>query len=110
MLYFIGLGLWDHKDITLRGAEALKTCSRGFLDMRVTPPPASIKCDLLRRYTSILGVDVPTLEKNFGLPITVADRDMVESGCDVILDAAADGNAAFLVVGDAFGATTHTDL
>jgi diphthine synthase len=35
---------------------------------------------------------------------------MVESDSDVILAAAASGNAAFLVVGDAFGATTHTDL
>jgi hypothetical protein len=42
--------------------------------------------------------------------LTSAIREMVESECDVILDAAAAGNAAFLVVGDAFGATTHTDL
>jgi hypothetical protein len=33
-----------------------------------------ILCHTLPMYTSILGVDVPTLEQNFGIPITVADR------------------------------------
>ena len=60
------------------------------------------------------------------LPALTSRREMVESDSDVIIDAAASGkltpyitthfplrvpgNAAFLVVGDAFGATTHTDL
>jgi diphthamide biosynthesis methyltransferase len=28
VLFLIGLGLYDHKDITLRGLEAVKTCSK----------------------------------------------------------------------------------
>lgn len=35
---------------------------------------------------------------------------MVELEADEMLNGAKDGNVAFLVVGDPFGATTHTDL
>lgn len=39
-----------------------------------------------------------------------ADRELVESGADDILADADTDDIAFLVVGDPFGATTHTDL
>jgi hypothetical protein len=38
MLYLIGLGLYDHKDITLRGLEAVKTCSKARGDKLPRPP------------------------------------------------------------------------
>jgi len=44
-----------------------------------------------------------------GKEIEVADRELVEQG-DIILNAAKDSDVAFLVVGDPFGATTHTDI
>jgi diphthine synthase len=31
MLYFIGLGLGDAKDITVKGLEIVKSCSRVYL-------------------------------------------------------------------------------
>jgi len=40
----------------------------------------------------------------------MADREMVELSSDEILKDADSLNVAFLVVGDPFGATTHTDL
>ena len=40
MLYFIGLGLGDEEDITLRGLKAVKSCEKIFLE----------------NYTSVLGV------------------------------------------------------
>ena len=40
----------------------------------------------------------------------VADREMVESNSDEILRDAQTEDVAFLVVGDPFGATTHTDI
>uniref|UniRef100_A0A453KH23 diphthine methyl ester synthase n=1 Tax=Aegilops tauschii subsp. strangulata TaxID=200361 RepID=A0A453KH23_AEGTS len=49
-------------------------------------------------------------EKMYGKEITVADREMVEERADQMLSEAADADVAFLVVGDPFGATTHTDL
>lgn len=40
----------------------------------------------------------------------LADRELVESGADEILRDAANVDVALLVVGDPFGATTHTDF
>ncbi|KAI9218655.1 diphthine synthase [Blastocladiella britannica] len=95
MLYIIGLGLGDEKDITLRGLEAIKTCERVHLEA----------------YTSILpGIDISRLEELYGKKITLAHRETVESEADSILANADKVNVAFLVVGDPFGATTHTDL
>ncbi|CAA3020441.1 probable diphthine methyl ester synthase [Olea europaea subsp. europaea] len=42
--------------------------------------------------------------------VTVADRETVEEKTDDILSEAQSSDVAFLVVGDPFGATTHTDL
>ena len=95
VLWLIGLGLADERDITLRGLDAVRGCARVYLEA----------------YTSMLpGVDVARLEALYGKDVVVADREMVESAADVILDGADTLDVAFLVVGDPFGATTHTDL
>lgn len=99
MLYLIGLGLGDEKDITLRGLEAVKKCEKVYMEA----------------YTSLLSFGLSTdglstLEKLYGKPITVADREMVEEKVDSVLSEATSFDVAFLVVGDPFGATTHTDL
>ncbi|TIB76457.1 hypothetical protein E3Q23_01835 [Wallemia mellicola] len=94
MLYVIGLGLSDEKDITVNGLEAVRKSERIYLEA----------------YTSILLVDVPKLEEFYGKSVTVADRDMVETESDAILDRASEIDVSFLVVGDPYGATTHTDL
>ncbi|KAK4103413.1 Diphthine synthase [Parathielavia hyrcaniae] len=94
MLYLVGLGLSDETDITVKGLEIVKTASRVYLEA----------------YTSILLVDQSVLESYYGRSIVVADREMVESNSDEILRDAANVDVAFLVVGDPFGATTHTDL
>jgi diphthine synthase len=94
VLYLVGLGLYDEKDITVRGLEAVKRCKRVYLEA----------------YTSILMCDTSRLEAFYGAPVTVADREMVENEADKILEGADTEDVAFLVVGDPFGATTHTDL
>lgn len=95
MLYFVGLGLGDAKDITVKGLEIVRKCSRVYLEA----------------YTSILtSTSVPDLEEFYGKKIILADRDLVESGADEILRDANFSDVAFLVVGDPFGATTHSDL
>lgn len=53
---------------------------------------------------------VTVQESFYGRPVIVADREMVESSSDEILEGADKLDIAFLVVGDPFGATTHTDL
>ncbi|RYP48121.1 hypothetical protein DL768_005918 [Monosporascus sp. mg162] len=94
MLYLVGLGLSDETDITVKGLEIVKKASRVYLEA----------------YTSILLVDQSVLESYYGRSIVVADREMVESNSDEILRDAQTEDVAFLVVGDPFGATTHTDL
>lgn len=42
-------------------------------------------------------------EAFYGKEVVVADRELVESGCDVILNPAKEERVAFLVVGDPFG-------
>ncbi|GKT61846.1 diphthine synthase [Colletotrichum tofieldiae] len=94
MLYLVGLGLSDETDITVKGLEVVKKASRVYLEA----------------YTSILLVDKVVLESYYGREIVVADREMVESNSDEILRDAQTEDVAFCVVGDPFGATTHTDL
>ncbi|KAH6635019.1 tetrapyrrole methylase [Chaetomium sp. MPI-SDFR-AT-0129] len=94
MLYLVGLGLSDETDITVKGLEVVKKASRVYLEA----------------YTSILLVDKSVLETYYGRPVIVADREMVESDSDAILHDAQNVDVAFLVVGDPFGATTHTDI
>lgn len=95
MLYLVGLGLSDVKDITVRGLEVVKGAKRVYLEA----------------YTSILmAADVSTLEQFYGREVIVADRELVESGSDQILEGADKDDVVMLVVGDPFGATTHTDL
>lgn len=50
------------------------------------------------------------LEALYGGKVEIADREMVESQSDEILKDALDKDVAFCVVGDPFGATTHSDL
>ncbi|XP_025852364.1 diphthine methyl ester synthase isoform X1 [Vulpes vulpes] len=94
MLYLIGLGLGDAKDITVKGLEIVRRCRRVYLEA----------------YTSILTVGKEVLEEFYGRKLILADREEVEQEADNILKDADISDVAFLVVGDPFGATTHSDL
>lgn len=94
MLYMIGIGLNDEKDITLRGLELVKKSKYVFLES----------------YTSRLNCNIKKLEELYEKKIILADRNIVEKNSDEILNKAKDDDVAFLVIGDIFGATTHTDL
>ncbi|CAG8606916.1 8287_t:CDS:2, partial [Ambispora gerdemannii] len=84
----------DETDITLKGLEAIKSCERVYLEA----------------YTSVLLVSKEKLETFYRRNLILADRELVETQSDEILAGADTVNVAFLVVGDPFGATTHTDL
>lgn len=90
----IGLGLSDEKDISVKGMEAVQASDKIYLEM----------------YTAILMISNEKLSEFFGKHITVADREFVESGCMQMIEEAKTMTVSFLVVGDPFCATTHTDL
>ncbi|MFH0986689.1 MAG: diphthine synthase [Candidatus Micrarchaeota archaeon] len=93
MLYLIGLGLWDEKDISLRGLEAARDCDVLYLE----------------NYTSrLVGSDKEKLEKILGKQIQSVNRAFIESG--EILNYAIKRSAGLLTAGDPMIATTHSDL
>lgn len=94
MLHIIGIGLSDETDITVKGLDIVRRVDRVYLEA----------------YTSILLVDRCVLENFYGRDVIIADREMVECDDNQILQDAKTLDVAFLVVGDPFGATTHTDL
>ena len=94
MLYFIGLGLNNEKDITINGLEAVKKCDVVYLE----------------NYTSILNCKKEDLEKFYGKKIILARRNLVESDNNEILENAKIKNVALLIAGDPLVATTHIDL
>ncbi len=94
-LLFVGLGLWDERDITLRGLEAVKSADRVFAEF----------------YTSTLGgAGVERLEKLYGKKVTVLRREEIENNPGPLLERARTGTVALLVGGDPMVATTHVDL
>jgi diphthine synthase len=96
MLVFIGLGLYDHRDMTLRGLEEAKSCDLLFME----------------EYTSFLpGAGKKELEKVIGKEIRVLGRREVEEGGEeIILRPAGDRKVGFLVPGDPLISTTHVSL
>src|SRR5437867_3947759 len=93
-LVFIGLGLFDEKDITVKGLEAAKVADFVFAEF----------------YTSSLrGTTLETLRLMVGKPIRVLSRKDLEQGSEV-LEAARHGTVALLVPGDPMAATTHVEL
>lgn len=94
-LYFIGIGLNNEKDISLRGLEAIKSSDFIYLET----------------YTSVLQCSIKDLEKLYKKKIILANRELVEKQAEqIILKNAKNKNVSFLVIGDPMCATTHTDL
>ncbi len=93
-LYFIGIGLSNEKDITLKGLEAIKLCDTIYLE----------------NYTSLLQCSPADLEKSYGKRIIIVNRTTAEQEDEKIIKEAEKKNVAFLVIGDPFSATTHAEL
>ncbi len=94
MLSLVSLGLGDEKDITLRGLELARKAKEVYLE----------------NYTSPFLGKREKLEKLVKKKIILADREVVETKIDQILERAKKEDIVFLVVGDIFAATTHVDL
>jgi diphthine synthase len=93
-LTFVGLGLYDEADVSLKGLQELMQCDGVFAEF----------------YTARLGrFDRTSFEKRIGKKIEVLSREETEKG-DRILNAAAQKSIVFLTCGDPMIATTHVDL
>jgi len=93
-LIFIGLGLYDETDISLKGLQEIKQCDKVFAEF----------------YTSKLGhFDQKAFEKLIGKEIEVLSREETEKG-DKIINATEQNHVVFLTGGDPMIATTHVDL
>lgn len=95
-LVFVGLGLYDEKDVSLRGLEEIREADAVFAEF----------------YTSImLGLSIRKLEEKAGKAVKIVSRRVLEEeGGKPILQEAKKGKVAFLVPGDPMVATTHVDL
>lgn len=93
-LSLISLGLFDEKDLTLRGIEEAKKADKVFIEL----------------YTSKWHGNLKRLEKLVGKKIKVLKRKDMEENSTFILEQAKTHSIAILVQGDALIQTTHIAL
>lgn len=94
-LWFVGAGLGDERDLSLRALDTLKGCDRLFAE----------------EYTALLAPgSLDRLAAMVGRPVERLDRAAVESGEPILRALAARQRTALLVAGDPFVATTHVAL
>jgi len=93
MLYLIGLGLNDEKDLTLKAIEIAKKCD--------------CYCEL---YTSIWNGSLENLKNLIGKEIKILKRKDLEDEQEIFLEKTRKNNIVLFVPGDPLAATTHIDL
>jgi diphthine synthase len=95
-LVFVGLGLFDEKDMSLRSLEEIRVADTVFAEF----------------YTSLMpNVSLKKLEELVGKKVNVISRRVLEEeNGQPLLDEAKKRKVAFLVPGDPLMATTHIDL
>ncbi len=94
MLTFVGLGLHDIRDLTLRGKEAIEEADVIFGEF----------------YTSrLIGLSPEQISHALGKEVKVLSREEVEDG-RIILEEASSKNVVLIVAGDPMIATTHVAL
>jgi diphthine synthase len=93
MLYLIGLGLNDEKDITLKAVEIARKCD--------------CYCEL---YTSVWKGSMEGLRSIIGKEVKLLRRKDMEEGQEALLDKAKKIDIAIFMPGDPLAATTHFDI
>lgn len=93
MLYLIGLGLGNEKDITLNGIEAAKKC----------------EC-YIETYTSKWSGNLQNLENIIGKNISEVKRKDLEDNQKEFLEKCKKSDIVLFILGDPLAATTHIDL
>ncbi|HDJ38460.1 MAG TPA: diphthine synthase [Methanosarcinales archaeon] len=94
MLTFVGIGLYDEKDITLKGLDAISCADRVFAEF----------------YTSkMMGTTIDRMESQYQTKITVLSREAIEIDPSWLHHAKCE-NVVLLTGGDPLISTTHIDL
>jgi diphthine synthase len=95
MLTFVGLGLFDKTDISVKGLACIRQADHVFLDS----------------YTScLMGSAVGELEDYYKIPLQCLFRENVEQHPEHLLELARKEKVVFLCAGDPMVSTTHADL
>ncbi len=95
MLSFVGLGLYDEKDVSVRGLETIRDADLVFAEF----------------YTSrLMGVSPEKLAEFYGKDVRLLSREEVETSPEEWMAEAREKKVAFLVGGDPMISTTHLDL
>jgi diphthine synthase len=95
MLTFVGLGLWDKEDISLKGLSCICDADHIFLEV----------------YTSrLMGSSKEDLEDYYKKPVRLLFRNDVEQHPDELLTLAESKKVVFLCAGDPMVSTTHADI
>jgi diphthine synthase len=95
MLTFVGLGLFDKTDISVKGLACIRQADHVFLES----------------YTScLMGSTAEDLEEEYQKPVHRLFREDVEQHPERILELAINEQVVFLCAGDPMVSTTHTDL
>jgi diphthine synthase len=94
MLALVSLGLFDEKDLTIRGLEEAKKADRVFIEL----------------YTSKWHGNLKNLEKMIGKKVEVLHRKDLEEDSGKILEEAKEKDVVILTQGDCLVQTTHSVL
>lgn len=94
MLTLIGLGLFDEKDLTLKGIEEAKKADKVYIEL----------------YTSKWYGSLENLEKIIGKPVIELKRSDLEENSSKIINEAKDSDVVIFVQGSPLIQTTHSAL
>ncbi len=94
MLFLVGLGLYDEKDITFRGIDTAKNSDFVYAET----------------YTSDWKGSFQKLEKMINKDIELLDRSGMEEDAGELIEQAKDNDVCIFIPGDPLVATTHSSL
>ncbi len=94
MITFVGMGLWDIKDISVKGLNAVRKADEVYIEF----------------YTSKISSTIEEIEKFLGVRVRVLERKDLEEESHRLVERARNRDVVVLVPGDPMVATTHSAL
>ncbi len=95
MLFLVGMGLWDERDISCKGLEVARRADEVYIEF----------------YTSkLMGTNLSRISDFIGREVKELERSDLEENCGWIIERAKERDVVILVPGDPMIATTHSAL